>query len=142
MDPRRTTSMPATAAAGGTSDPDSKITRRRTSVTMVRDLETLTAYVPAWEDLAAAAIEPNVFYEHWMLLPALEAFAAGRDVGVALVLIHDVQNPQAPPKLGGLFPLERIRNFRNLKVSALSLWQHVHCYVCTPLLRADTAGEC
>jgi len=106
---------------------------------VVRDLQTLSGFVPAWEDLAAAAIEPNVFYEHWMLLPALEAFGAGKDIAVVLVLIHDRHNPDAPTKLGALFPLEPIQRFRKLKVSAVSLWQHLHCYVCTPLVRADSA---
>ena len=109
---------------------------------MVRDVQALSSFVPAWEELAAAALEPNVFYEHWMLLPALQAFGAGKDLRVVLVLIHDSHNPDAPAKLGGLFPLELVRDFRKLKVSALSLWQHVHCYVCTPLVRADCASEC
>jgi len=109
---------------------------------VVRDPQALSGFVPAWEELAAAAIEPNVFYEHWMLLPALEAYGAGEDISVVLVLIRDPHNPDAPAKLGGLFPLGLVRNFRKLKVSALSLWQHVHCYVCTPLVRADAAKEC
>lgn len=98
--------------------------------------------IPAWEELAAAALEPNVFYEHWMLLPALEAFGAEKDICVVLVLIHDTQNPAAPAKLGGLFPLERLSGFRRLPVSCLSLWRHVHCYLCTPLIRADAAHDC
>jgi len=112
------------------------------SVVVVRDLSTLSRFVPAWEELAAAALEPNVFYEHWMLLPALEAFGAGKDINVVLVLIHDPHNPDAPAKLGGLFPLEQIPRYRKLMVSVLSLWQHAHCYVCTPLVRADAAREC
>jgi len=118
------------------------LSKRRASIVVVDNLEALSHLIPAWEELAAAAIEPNVFYEHWMLLPALEAFGAEKDIRVVLVLTHDPHNADAPAKLGGLFPLERIRDFRNLKVSALSLWQHVHCYVCTPLVRADTASEC
>ena len=109
---------------------------------MVRDPQQLSSFVPAWEELAAAALEPNVFYEHWMLRPALEAFGAGKDIYVVLVLIHDPHNPDAPAKLGGLFPLKLETRFGKLKVSALSLWQHVHCYVCTPLVRADAASEC
>jgi hypothetical protein len=109
---------------------------------VVRDLQTLPSLVPAWEELAAAAIEPNVFYEHWMLLPALEAFGGEKDIRVALVFVHDPTYANAPAKLGGLFPLERIRNFRKLKVSALCLWRHAHCYACTPLVRADAAREC
>jgi hypothetical protein len=77
-----------------------------------------------------------------MLLPALEAFGAGKDINVVLVLIHDPHNPDAPAKLGGLFPLEQIPRYRKLMVSVLSLWQHAHCYVCTPLVRADAAREC
>jgi hypothetical protein len=138
MDPRRTTRHFGTAPAW----PGSESNKLRTSVVVVRDLRTLSGFVPAWEELAAAAIEPNVFYEHWMLLPALEAFGAEKDISVVLVLIHDPNNANAPAKLGGLFPLERIRKFRKLKVSALGLWQHVHCYVCTPLVRADAAREC
>ena len=112
------------------------------SVVVVRDLSTLSRFVPAWEELAAAALEPNVFYEHWMLLPALETFGAGKDINVVLVLIHDPHNPDAPAKLGGLFPLEQIPRYKKFMVSVLSLWQHAHCYVCTPLVRADAAREC
>lgn len=131
-----------TTPADGLHRSGSTNTKFKTSVVVVRDLQTLSGFVPAWEELAAAALEPNVFYEHWMLLPALEAFGAGKDIKVVLVLIHDPRNPEAPPKLGGLFPLEPAYRFRKLKVSALRLWQHVHCYVCTPLVRADAAREC
>ena len=142
MDPRKANRDPGTTAADSLRQLGSTNTKHRTSVVVVRDLQALSGFVPAWEELAAAALEPNVFYEHWMLLPALEAFGAGKDLRVVLVLIHDPHNPDAPEKLGGLFPLELIRGFRKLKVSTLSLWQHVHCYVCTPLVRADAASEC
>src|SRR5215471_12094330 len=140
MDPRRVTRESGTIS--GSSQTNSAVPGRqsRTSVVEVRELRTLLGLIPAWQDLAAAAIEPNVFYEHWMLLPALEAFGAGRDIRVVLVLIHDGEG--ARPRLGALFPLERVRNFRNLGAPALALWQHVHCYACTPLVRADAAAEC
>ena len=32
--------------------------------------DALEPYVPAWDSLAAGALEPNVFYEPWMLRPA------------------------------------------------------------------------
>jgi len=142
MDPRKVTQGLGTTAADRLRQPGSTNSKHRTSVVVVRDVQALSSFVPAWEELAAAALEPNVFYEHWMLLPALQAFGAGKDLRVVLVLIHDSHNPDAPAKLGGLFPLELVRDFRKLKVSALSLWQHVHCYVCTPLVRADCASEC
>src|SRR5215831_5229495 len=140
MDPRR-----VTRESGTTSDlsqADSAVPRRqrRTSVVEVRELRTLLGLIPAWQDLAQAAIEPNVFYEHWMLLPALGAFGAGRDIRVVLILVDDPAG--AVPKLGALFPLARVRNFRNLGISALGLWQHIHCYASTPLVRAEVAREC
>jgi hypothetical protein len=111
-----------------------------TSVVVVRDPASLAAFVPAWEELASAALEPNVFYEHWMLLPALQAFAAGEDIVFVLVLIHD--GDEAPAKLGAMFPLRRLRKYKALRVTAFRLWRHVHCYLATPLIRADAAREC
>ncbi len=142
MDPTRTTHILRTTAADNSPHPASPKAKGRMSVVVVRDLSTLSGFVPAWEELAAAALEPNVFYEHWMLLPALEAFGGGKDISIVLVLIHDAHNPDAPAKLGGLFPLEQIPRYKKLMVSVLSLWRHAHCYVCTPLVRADAAREC
>src|SRR6185369_12429325 len=44
------------------------------SVVIADDLTALEKHVAAWEELAVAAIEPNVFYEPWMLMPALRAY--------------------------------------------------------------------
>src|SRR5256885_15605829 len=86
MDPRHTARGAGTPPADGSGRLGSTNTEHRTSIVVVRDPRTLSGFIPAWEDLAAAAIEPNVFYEHWMLLPALEAFGAGEDIVVVLVL--------------------------------------------------------
>ena len=113
---------------------------RSTSVVVVRDLQKLSSFIPAWEELAEHALERNVFYEHWMLLPALQTYGAGMDIGVALVLTEG--DRLGAGSLAGLFPVRLIPRFRNLNISALSLWQHPHCYLCTPLVRADCAVEC
>src|SRR5262249_35462797 len=102
----------------------------------------LSAHVPAWEGLAANALEPNVFYEPWMLLPALEAFGASHDLLFVLVFSHDPQPKQAGPLLCGLFPLERLRRYKGFPVRTFRLWQHVHCYLGTPLVRSGYAGAC
>lgn len=109
---------------------------------VVRDLQKLSSFIPAWQELAEHALERNVFYEHWMLLPALQAYGAGKDIGVALVLIDSDGNRPGAGSLAGLFPVRLIPRFRNLNISALSLWQHPHCYLCTPLVRADRAVDC
>jgi CelD/BcsL family acetyltransferase involved in cellulose biosynthesis len=102
-------------------------------VTVLRPAE-LAALVPQWEELAQEALEPNPFYEHWILLPALEAFAAGQDVRVVAVWFQD--------RLWGLFPLERVARYRGLPVPALRTWRHRHSLLCTPLIRAGRAAQC
>ena len=64
LQPTRQANAPRPAAAGVT-------IKSGLSVTVVEDLTDLEPYVSAWEGLAATALEPNVFYEPWMLMPAI-----------------------------------------------------------------------
>lgn len=107
--------------------------QERARVTLARGLE-LECIVPAWEELARAALEPNPFYEHWMLRPALDAFACGKDVSVALVWTGE--------RLDGLFPFVRVPRYKGLPTSALASWQHSYTLLCTPLVRAGAARAC
>lgn len=118
-----------------------KVDRRKMSVVVVQDYDALAAYASAWEELAASALEPNPFYESWMLLPALRAFGADLDLRFVLIFAPHPTLEFGPPLLCGLFPLERKR-YRRLPVNVLSFWQHLHCFLCTPLVRADYAAEC
>ena len=102
-------------------------------VAVASHLSELQALVPEWEDLAAHAVEPNPFYEHWMVLPALAAFGAA-DLAFVTVRGRD-------GRLAGLFPLERRRAFRGLPARTLRSWRHRHCLLSVPLLRAGGALE-
>ena len=102
-------------------------------VKVLTSLEAMTAIVPSWENMAAAAIEPNPFYEPWMLLPALELFGLGR--GFRLVTVWNGE------RLDAVLPLERTGTFKGLPLPALSSWRHRHCLLCTPLVRTDDAAE-
>src|SRR5438128_1871759 len=112
------------------------------SVVAVRDFGELERHAAAWEDLAAAAVEPNVFYEPWMLLPALRAYGRGLPLTVVLVFAHHQARPQAPPLLCGLFPLECRRRLKGLPVRVASSWYYAHCYLGVPLVRAGLGHEC
>jgi CelD/BcsL family acetyltransferase involved in cellulose biosynthesis len=96
------------------------------SLTVLEDARQLRHHVAAWERLAAAAIEPNLFYEPWMLLPAIEAYGAA--LPLTFVLAYD------GAELCGFFPLERRSEFRGLPVPYLRLWRHLHCFLRTPLV--------
>jgi CelD/BcsL family acetyltransferase involved in cellulose biosynthesis len=106
---------------------------------VVEDPAALAAHVAGWEDLAADATDPNPFYEPWMLLPALEAFAQGISLQFALVY---AEQRGAAPLLCGFFPLERVSRYRGLPVSHLRMWRHRHCFLGTPLVRRGYARQC
>ncbi len=106
----------------------------------VADLE---AYRASWEALAARAVEPNVFYQPTVLLPALRAFGATADLALVLVLGEPPESARKadPPELLGLFPLERRRAGTEWPVSYLRLWTGDYSYVPVPLLRRGRAAE-
>ena len=108
----------------------------------VRGFEALAEHRDCWDDLSKAAIEPNVFYESWMLLPALEAFGEGRDLRFVLIFAEDRADADALPVLCGLFPLEQKTRYKGLSIKTLSLWRHLHCFLSTPLVRRGLEREC
>src|SRR5215212_7356462 len=89
--------------------------------------------VLAWDDLAASALEPNPFYESWMLLPAIEAFGLERNFRLVTVWTGD--------RLDAVVPLERVQTFKGLPLAALGSWRHRHTLLCTPLVRSEGATE-
>ncbi len=112
------------------------------SLTIVHSATELAAHIPAWEELAAHTIEPNVFYEPWMLLPALAAFGGNARLSFVLIYATGPSNEGSKPVLGGFFPLQRHARYRWLPVSYTSLWKYKYCVLCTPLLRPEYAGDC
>src|SRR3954468_22010810 len=95
------------------------------------DLKNLEALIPEWEELAANAVEPNPFHEHWILRPALECFA-GDDVAVLAVRREGC--------LCALLPVQSVSRYKKLPLRALVSWRHKHSMLCTPLVRADGVG--
>jgi CelD/BcsL family acetyltransferase involved in cellulose biosynthesis len=95
----------------------------------------LANFLPEWEDLAASALEPNIFYEPWMMMPAIQHLGAAKPLLIALIYTTDPARPGAP-MLCGLFPLECGRGYKGAPVKFLRLWRHIHCYLSVPLIRA------
>ena len=105
-------------------------------IEVVSTAEQLGAAAQECEDLADAALEPNPFYEPWMLRSALREFTAGKHVEVALVYGPHPSRRRGARQLCGLFPVE-LRRVGPVRIA--QLWQHPYCYLCTPLLRAAQA---
>jgi CelD/BcsL family acetyltransferase involved in cellulose biosynthesis len=105
---------------------------------VVQDPVELGVHLPAWEDLGAHAVEPNPFYEPFMLLPALDAFRGAS--ALQFVFIYAARNGRQA--LLGFLPMERATRYKGLPLAHLRLWTHRHCYLCTPLIRRGQAQRC
>jgi CelD/BcsL family acetyltransferase involved in cellulose biosynthesis len=110
----------------------------RLRITVLDHPAALAGHMAAWSELADAALEPNVFYEPWMMLPAIDSFARGTNLRYVLVY---ADQPAGPPLLCGLFPIERVARYNGMPFRHVRLWQHKHCFLGTPLVRASHARE-
>src|SRR5499426_200631 len=140
--------LQARQAANGSRPSEVDVTTdgAKMSVVIVDDLTALEKHITAWEELAAAAIEPNVFYEPWMLMPALRAYGGDGRILFALVQAPDPARPLGPLLLCGFFPLEIKDHYegisKRLPLKTLCLWRKPEMiYLCAPLLRAGYGPE-
>jgi CelD/BcsL family acetyltransferase involved in cellulose biosynthesis len=83
---------------------------------------------PEWDALAAAAAEPNPFYESWYLLPSLRALDPARE---CLVMRY-----AEGAALAGLLPLVRQNRYYGRPIPHLSAWVHANCFLGAPLVAA------
>jgi hypothetical protein len=124
---------------------DASANSARMHVVVIDDLAELAAYLPAWEDLTRKSIEPNTFYEPWMLIPALKHYGEGKTMKLVLIFAHEPGRKNGRGALCGLFPLEIQKQYhglyRKLPIKTISLWKHEYSYICTPLLRDGHARE-
>ena len=97
-----------------------------------RWLADLVPLTNAWRDLAARALEPNVFYEPTFALAAGSMF--GGDVGAALVW-----SGEEPRKLLGFFPARVVRRRYGLALPVLEAWTHPYAPLGTPLVEREAA---
>jgi CelD/BcsL family acetyltransferase involved in cellulose biosynthesis len=110
-------------------------------VVVVEKEEGLRDHAAAWQDLADHAMESNPFYEPWMLVPAIKSLSQGK--ALRFIFIYETSPPDSTgaARLLGFFPVELGSRFRNLPIRVVRLWQHLHCFLCTPLVRSERACE-
>ncbi len=87
--------------------------------------------VEAWSDLAGQASEPNIFYEHWFLRPALAQFELHPDLCLFLLWASEPGHSQ----LLGLLPIGPAERFGRWPVPHVQNWMHHNCFLGTPLVR-------
>jgi CelD/BcsL family acetyltransferase involved in cellulose biosynthesis len=138
---QRSPSLAAAPTAIRSQGQGSRAAPQRPGVAVVRDVAELRAFEQAWIELAAEALEPNVFHEPWMMLPAIRSYGSGKDLRFALVFTPG-DPPTGPAVLAGFFQLERRTTYRGFPATTLSLWRYPHCFLGTPLIRRDAAAAC
>lgn len=97
-----------------------------------RYLSELEPIADEWRELAARALEPNVFYEPAFALPAAKIF--GRGAGALLVW-----SGTSPRKLLGFFPARIEPRRYGLKLPVLVGWTHAYAPLGTPLVEREAA---
>lgn len=105
-------------------------------VKVVRSLAAAVPFLAAWEALVAAALEPNIFYSPWLLMPALSYLLQGQGFVLVFVFGSPLEGAAAPV-LNGFFPLLEPA----LPLAPLRLLHHDYCFSTTPLLRAGREKE-
>ncbi len=109
-------------------------------VSWIDEVEQFVSLIPAWKRLAECCLCPNVFYEPQLFIPAWKHLRNG-NVRVAIVQAAQRAQPGAPKVLCGMLPLEISRTTYGLPLRSAKLWQHMHCFLTTPLIRSDFAQE-
>ncbi len=90
----------------------------------------------AWDDLAAAASEPNVFAERWFTVAGSNNLPQGDG---ALVL--RVWSGSDASQLIGLFPFAIQPRYGRLPLRHVQNWLHHHSFLGTPLMRRGHEQE-
>ncbi|MDQ3266915.1 MAG: hypothetical protein M3Y59_25225 [Myxococcota bacterium] len=112
-------------------------------VETVESVEALAAFEAPWQSLADEALEPNPFYEPWMLLPVLRHLPGQRPLFLLIWAPHP-SGRKGERLLCGLFPLLEeplVPRLGARSPQVLSLWKHPYCYLTAPLLRQGVPRE-
>lgn len=94
-----------------------------------------------WQSLTADSIEPNIFYEPCVVLPALRHLVGDHKPQFVLVFGRNRGAPTHPPVLCGFFPLLSRRISHGLPLPSWTMWGHANCFLRTPLIRNGVGEE-
>lgn len=121
--------------------PPSGVAKHEYTIQLVERWQDLESQVAAWDDLSAAAVEPNHFYSPAAVIAAMRHLSPEGEPAFLIVYRRDPSAPGSPPLWCGFFPFVRHRTYRGLPVRNLRLLKHDYCFLRVPLVRADCVAE-
>jgi len=111
------------------------------TVVVVRDERGFEAFEAEWDELARAAVEPNVFYEPWYMRAAALAYPAVPALRLALVFATAPVAAPGQRLLCGVFPFQVKPASTRFPAPHMALWRHPFSALSTPLVRIGRADD-
>ncbi len=109
---------------------------------VLRDVWELEKFTSDWLALASEAVDSNVYYEPWWLLPSLRYLYSGRETFFVLMFARDPDCPTGPEILCGISPFQLETHYRGIPCRVLRLLRPTYNRLCTPLVRTGFVTEC
>src|ERR1035441_9764338 len=103
----------------------------RTRIITLRDLALPDE--EAWRDLAERSVEPNPFYEADFLVPASRHLRNGKKAQLVVA--------EAAGRFHACLPVRSIGLRMIVSSPVITSWQHLYCYLGTPLVAPERAVE-
>jgi hypothetical protein len=102
-------------------------------IVVLESADAITPYLEGIDDLARDSTDTNPQFESVTLAASMEHLQ-GRAV-VRVALVWSAPGNDGKRQLIGVFPYKCVRGNFGLPVPVWSLWEHVHSYTVTPLVR-------
>ncbi len=123
------------------SDDANRSKGRLLEVEEVSRWEDLVHESSCWDELAGAAIEPNVFYSSFAVLAAMRHLIPLGEPQFLIVRGTDIGAPKGAAVWCGFFPLMKFPRYQSIPANTLRFLRHDYCFLCAPLIRKDGARE-
>ena len=116
--------------SGSAENPRMKINKKvnQYSLSFTSSLAEICSVIREWDELANNCSDDNVFFESSLLVPALKHLS-NQAVQLAIVRLGSSE-------MIGLVPVVFCQSYRGLPLRHISVWRHLNCFNCTPLIRS------
>ena len=92
------------------------------------------------DDLMRCAIEPNLYYESWVLKPAVTNYRG--ECGPYFLIVYSESMVAGNKVMCGFIPLSVNKRYKGQPLGNITLWHYPHCSLATPIIHRDFISQC
>ena len=107
-------------------------------IVVLESADAVTPYLDSIDELTRASADTNPQFESVTLAASMEHLQGRAAVRVALV--WSTPDSDGKRQLLGVFPYKSVRGHFGIPAPVWSLWEHIHSYTVTPLVRAGMSA--